>query len=506
MNIRENNQDSDESALSKLGYTQELYRGFSGFSNFALSFSIICILAGGITSFHLGFCAVGPAAIGIGWPVAVLFSLCVAATMAQIASAFPTAGGLYHWSSLLGGRAMGWFTAWFNLAGLVTVLAAINVGTWRFVVSGLFDGYDPGGFTQILAVALITLSQVFLNLLGTRYVGPLTSFSGWWILGVSVLLVCALLTFGAPGNLSRLFEFQNLSGLPALDESQGINPVWPSTQSMAWLFLLALLLPAYTISGFDASAHAAEETRNAALSVPRGIMQSVLVSGIAGWILLGVAVLVIDDNHQIAAQGERAFVAILGQNLPSWLESPAYVAILIAQYLCGMATITSASRMVFAFARDGGMPASGWLRQVQARSQVPANAVWTVALASVLFTVYANVYATITAACTIFLYLSYVLPTFFGLRAQGRSWTVMGPWQLGIWFKPLATVSIVGSLGLLVIGTQPPSEKAGYVVMAFTFVLVLGWFISAKKNFRGPPVDLKTLNQKPQNSYVKSLG
>ena len=111
MNNSNDKATSDESTLSRMGYTQELHRGFSGFSNYALSFSIICILAGGITSFHLGFCAVGPAAIGLGWPLAVLFSLCVAATMAQIASAFPTAGGLYHWAALLGGRGMGWFTA-----------------------------------------------------------------------------------------------------------------------------------------------------------------------------------------------------------------------------------------------------------------------------------------------------------------------------------------------------------------------------------------------------------
>ena len=318
MNSQENDKGSDESTLTKLGYTQELYRGFSGFANYALSFSIICILAGGVTSFHLGFCAVGPAAIGIGWPVAVLFSLCVAATMAQIASAFPTSGGLYHWASLLGGRAMGWFTAWFNLAGLITALAAINVGAWRFVVSGLFEGDDPGEFTQVAAVALITLAQIFLNLLGSRYVGPLTSFSGWWILGVTVLLVGALLTFGDPGHPSRLYEFQNLSGLPAMDESKGISPVWPSTQSMVWLFFLALLLPAFTITGFDASAHAAEETKNAAINVPKGIIQSVLISGIAGWIMLCVAVLVIDDYHHIAVQGERAFVEILEQNLPAW--------------------------------------------------------------------------------------------------------------------------------------------------------------------------------------------
>src|SRR5450755_2801107 len=119
--------NDDEKTLQSLGYTQELHRGMSAFSNFAISLSIICILSGGITSFHLGLCSVGGASIGLGWPLVSLLALALAATMGQLASAFPTAGGLYHWGSILGGRGWGWATAWFNLAGLVTALAAVNV-------------------------------------------------------------------------------------------------------------------------------------------------------------------------------------------------------------------------------------------------------------------------------------------------------------------------------------------------------------------------------------------
>src|SRR5689334_13367473 len=127
----------DIRTLHSLGYAQELLRRMSGFSNFAISFSIICILAGGLTSFQQGLSSVGGAAIGIGWPLCVLISLSLALTMGQLASAFPTAGGLYHWSSILGGRGWGWATAWFNLIGLVTVLAAINVGAYLFTAGSL---------------------------------------------------------------------------------------------------------------------------------------------------------------------------------------------------------------------------------------------------------------------------------------------------------------------------------------------------------------------------------
>ena len=120
---------TDAEQLQKLGYAQELRRRMGAFSNFAISFSTICILAGGITSLQLGVGAVGGAAAGVVWPVGVAFSLIVALCMAQVASAFPTAGGLYHWSSILGGKGWGWATAWFNLGGLVFVTAAVNVGS-----------------------------------------------------------------------------------------------------------------------------------------------------------------------------------------------------------------------------------------------------------------------------------------------------------------------------------------------------------------------------------------
>src|SRR5260370_3310851 len=113
----------DEQTLRRLGYKQELSRRMTPFSNFAISLSIICILAGGITSFQYGFCSVGGASIGLGWPLVCLFSMTVALSMAQVASAFPTAGGLYHWAAILRGQGWGWITAWGNLVGLITVLA-----------------------------------------------------------------------------------------------------------------------------------------------------------------------------------------------------------------------------------------------------------------------------------------------------------------------------------------------------------------------------------------------
>lgn len=164
------------------------------------------------------------------------------------------------------------------------------------------------------------------------------------------------------------------------------------------------------------------------------------------------------------------------------------VGIVIAQYLCGLATVTSTSRMAFAFARDGGLPWSTQVRWVCPRRRSPVVAIWAVATASVMFTLYTPVYATITAVCTIFLYISYVLPITLGAWAYGQTWSVMGPWNLGCWYRPLALVSVVGCAGLIAIGVQPPHHQSAWVVAATVILLVGMWFSISRRHFRGPPL------------------
>src|SRR5262245_55141499 len=296
----ESETSDDVKLLQRMGYAQELLRRMSGFSNFAISFSIICILAGGITSLQLGISAVGGAAAGIVWPVGVGFCFVVALCMAQIASAFPTAGGLYHWSSILGGKGWGWAAAWFNLGGLIFVTAAVNVGAYQLFTNfvGPLFGLDPGKLTlthQVAGVLLITCSQALLNHFGIRVTMLLTDFSGYLIFGVAVVLTLAMfLGSGAETDVfhldpklhhyfhrdwARLFTFTNFSGEPG-------GSVWPQRGSIPVMFLLGLMWPIYTITGYDASAHTSEETLHAAHNVPKGILRSVYLSGLFGWLMV----------------------------------------------------------------------------------------------------------------------------------------------------------------------------------------------------------------------------
>src|SRR3954454_15832496 len=190
----------DVKVLHGMGYAQELERRMNRFSNFAISFSMICILSGGINSLSQGLSGSGGASIGIGWPLGVLISGVFAVALAQISSAYPTARGLYHCGSILGNKGSGWLTAWLTLIGLVTVLGAVNVGTWKFFL-GAFGpslGLEETYSKQLTCMILITASQALINHRGIRLTSLLTDFSGYLILFGSIALALALFAC-APG-------------------------------------------------------------------------------------------------------------------------------------------------------------------------------------------------------------------------------------------------------------------------------------------------------------------
>jgi amino acid transporter len=255
---------------------------------------------------------------------------------------------------------------------------------------------------------------------------------------------------------------------------------------MLWLFALGLLLPAYTLTGFDASAHTAEETLGASLNVPRGIVRSVWVSGLAGWVMLAAIVLAIPNMEEAAGEGEQSFFYIIRHIVPRQLPLLLYTGIVAAQYLCGLATLTSASRMTYAFARDGGMPFFRLLRLVSPARRCPSVAIWTVAAVATSFAV-AIPYETIAAICAIFLYMAYVMPTALSLRAHGRTWTRMGPWHIGRLYRPLALLCVLGCSLLIVVGMQPPNDIAVWIVGGGVLMLAILWWGYMAKRFPGPP-------------------
>jgi amino acid transporter len=422
----------------------------------------------------------------VGWLLGGVFALIVAASMAQIASAYPTAGGLYHWSSILGGRGWGWATAWVNLLGLIFVIASVNVGVYtlftQLILTNIFglDVSHWGAWQQALAVTLITASQAMFNHVGIRITSKLTDFSGYLILAVAALLTLVMIYSIQSFDLSRLFTFVNTSG------AAGGNVVPQTGGLMA--FALCLLLPLYTITGFDASAHTAEETVNAKVTVPRSMLHAVLWSGLFGYVMACSFVLAMHNPTVAAKDGANVIFNLLaGLPVPSLIKALFYIAIVLANYLCALACVTSTSRMLFAFARDGGLPASAWLRRVSPRFKSPVNAVWMVAALSVAATLYSPAFNALAAGCAVFLYVSYAMPIAAGLFAEGNSWTEFGPYRLGALSRPFAVITVVGVLGLVFIGIQPPNDIVINYALGCLVLLLAGWFLLERRRFAGPP-------------------
>jgi len=165
----------DERDLRHFGYAQELFRTMGGFSNFAISFSIISILTGAVTLYGDGLAKGGPAEMAFGWPLVALFTLAVTASMAELSSAFPTSGGMYHWAAMLGGPGWGWFTAWINVVGLVATIAGVDYGCAQFVTP--LVGLNSSTRTVLLVYALILISHALINHYGIRLVAWLNDFS-----------------------------------------------------------------------------------------------------------------------------------------------------------------------------------------------------------------------------------------------------------------------------------------------------------------------------------------
>ncbi len=486
----------DAAVLHKMGYAQELSRRMHGFSNFAVSFSIICILAGGITSLQTGFCTGGAFTTIVGWIVGALFALIVGASMAQIASAYPTAGGLYHWSSILGGRAWGWVTAWFNLLGLIFVIASVNVGVY-FLFTGLILGdlfnidtsawanYWPtfaGGWPQVLAVSLITLAQGLLCHFNVKLTTKLIDFSGYLILVIAVLLTGALLYTVPHLDFSRLLTFTNFTG----DAGGG---VFPRSESPFYIFLLSLLYPLYTITGFDGSAHTSEETVDARRNVPRGILNAIIWSGVFGLAMAVGFILSIPDAAKAASGGVNISYNILGAlPVPFALKAVLLSGIVVANFLCALAGVTSTSRMVYAFARDGGLPGHKLLKHVHHKHKTPVGAIWLTAALSVVVTLYSSAFLALAAGCAMFLYISYAMPILAGLFAEGKSWTEFGPFRLGVLSKPLAIISVLGGGLIIYIGTRPPNAILVNYLIGLLVLLAVIWFGVARTRFPGPPI------------------
>ena len=509
--------DADEQRLAELGYKQELNRSWSGFQNFAISFTIISILAGCFTTYGQAWNNGGPIAISIGWPIISAFILVIGFCMSELVSAYPTAGGIYWWAAKLGGAGWGWFTGWFNLIGLVAVTASVDYGAALFLNTTL-GAYKVNTFNALGSATafyhgtfflflIILAFHAIVNIAGSHLVARVNSISVWWhVAGVAVII--GVLVFVPDHHASANFVFTksfNNSGL-----------FGGSTSNIGFIFYvlpLGFLLTQYTITGYDSCAHISEETHGAANNAAKGVWRSIFYSAIFGWIVLlaiTFAVQNVDSVNTQAAAGQYVSVAILLDALhSSWFKLVMIIST-VGQLFCGAACLTSASRMCYAFSRDGAIP--GWRiwSRVNAR-RVPAAAVVFMAAVGALITVPAyfpsnngGVYVpvafyAVVSIAVIGLYIAYVIPIY--LRWRMGDQFQPGPWTLGKkyrWMNPIAVievaiVTVVFCLPTLHSGVPWNDDfnwksvnYAPLITGAVILAVTVWWFVSARHTFTGP--------------------
>jgi amino acid transporter len=488
----------DERRLAELGYKQELNRKWSGFSNFAISFSIISILAGCFTTFGQAWMNGGPVAITWGWPLIAGFILIIGFCISELVSAFPTAGGIYWWAAKLGKPVHGWFTGWLNLIGLIAVTASVDYGcaTFGSLVLDAYTSWDSTNLnlTFLLFVIILAL-HALINIFGHNIIDVLQNVSVWWhVFGAAAVVL--ILIFVPDKHQSLQFVF-----------TQRFNHSGYS-DAFYWVLVLpfGFLLTQYTITGFDACAHVSEETKGASTAAARGLWQSIFYSAIGGWILLLAFLFAATDVDEITKQ--NGFSGAIFQTALSPFFFKAVILIsTIGQFFCGMSCVTSMSRMTYAFSRDRAVP--GWpLWSKVDRNGTPVKAILGGCAAGLILTLPA-LYKSPTGAPTAFyavvsvavigLYLAFLIPIYLRLRMGDRF--VPGPWTLGSKYKVLCTIAVIEIVVISIYFILPFVPQGipfrsdfswlavNYAPLAIVVVIggaALWWVLSARKWFTGP--------------------
>jgi len=499
---------ADERHLAELGYTQELNRSWSGFSNFAISFSIISILAGCFTSFGLGWNNGGPAAIAWGWPIVSSFILIIGVCMSELVSAYPTSGGIYWWAAKLGGPKAGYYTGWLNLIGLIAIVASVAYGCATFfdLTVGTFSRswVDSYSLTRVFIEFLIILAvAAVINIFSSHLLAIINNVSVWWhVFGAAAVVLILVLVPEHHASLHDVFaKTINNSGIFS-----------GSTSGVGWLFFvlpISAILTQYTITGYDASAHLSEETKSAAGAAAKGIWRSIFYSAIGGWILLLAFLFAVQDSDAVSKGGGAVAVIFSQAMSSSWVG----IVLLIStagQFFCAVACMTSSSRMLFAFSRDRAVP--GWrLWSALTENRVPANGVILSAVVAAVITLPALVAVDINGAPVpvaffavvsigvVGLYLAFAVPIYYRWRAGDNF--KQGAWNLGRhfkWLAPLALIEIVVTSIIALfptsLGGMPWDPSFSWKFVNYTPLLVGGvlillwifWHVSVKKWFTGP--------------------
>ncbi|PWZ33135.1 Amino-acid permease BAT1 [Zea mays] len=490
--------DPDQVRLHQLGYKQELKRGLSVLSNFALSFSIISVLMGVTITYNTGLRYGGPVSMTLGWFLVSALNACVALSMAEICSAYPTSGGLYYWSAKLAGKdwapLASWLTGWFNIVGQWAGTTSVDFSLAQLVqviVLLATGGLNGGGYMASKYVVLAIYGAILvihglMNSLPIQYLAWFGHLGAFWNTAGTFALVI-IIPAVATERASTEFIFTHLN----TDNGMGVH-------GKAYILALGLLMSQYSLIGYDASAHMTEETKNADWSGPMGIVTSVALSSVLGWVYLVALASLMTDIPYLLDPGNDAGGYAVAQALYDAFRKRfgsgvggvvCLVIVAVTTFLCGSACVTSNSR-------DGAVPFSHVWYKVN-KQEVPLNVVWlsvSVAFAMALTSLGSQVaFQAMLSVATVGPYIAYGLPIVFRVTTARRSF-VPGPFHLGrygllVGWVAVAWVAAVTVLFSLPVAYPVAEDTFNYAPVVVGGVLLLSvgsWVLHARFWFQGP--------------------
>ncbi|KIW29122.1 uncharacterized protein PV07_04959 [Cladophialophora immunda] len=488
-----------DQVLENLGYTPELVRSRSTFHVAFMSFVLASVPYGLATSLFYPLINGGPATIIWGWLTVSLIIICVACSLGEITSVYPTAGGVYYQTFMLSPvrwrRLAAWVCGWSYVAGNIVITLAVSFGTTLFLVGcinvfekepgvGIFEAQTYQIYLLFLAITALCTGT---SALGNRHLPKLDTFAIFWTFaGLIAISVCTL-AIAKNGRHSATYVFQDFEPLSG----------WPS----GWAFCVGLLHAGYATSSTGMIISMCEETRYPSTQVPKAMVATVILNTLAGLLFLIPLVFVLPDVEFLVNLAS-------GQPLPSILKSAVgssggafglLLPLIILALICGVGCTTATSRCIYAFARDGGIPAAGLWKHVNQRLGVPLNGLLLSAAVQILLgLIYFGSTAAFNAfsgAGVIFLTVSYTVPIAMSLIGR-RTHVKTGPFYLGA-FGIFCNIVAIGwsclAIPLFCMPSYLPvtTETVNYASVVFCgFVaMATAWYWAwGKKHYRGPPV------------------
>ncbi|KAJ5141720.1 hypothetical protein N7526_002715 [Penicillium atrosanguineum] len=488
--------EGDDAQLAALGHKPELKRQFSTWAMLGLAFAVLNSWTALSASLSISLTSGGSTSVIWGLVTAGFCNLCIATSLAEFLSAYPTAGGQYHWVAVIAWPKwvpiLSWITGWINVAGWVALVATNSLLSSQLIVgiiSAMHPSYDPQRWQQFLIYVGLTLGAFCINAFGNAILPTIYRGAFAWSIGGFAVVCITVLACASPDYNTAKFVFANF-----------INTTgWPD--GVAWL--LGLLQGGLGVTAFDAVAHMIEEVPNASIEGPKIMVACVGIGTVTGAIFLIVLLFVAGDMDTVTTSAAGPLLQIL---IDATKNKAGAICLLMLPIVCLMLAIlsvmTTSSRMIFAFARDGGLPASRFFATVHPTLKLPLNAliltVVVVICFGCIFLGSSSAFNAIISASVVALDLSYMMPILINCL-QGRNALPERKWKLPKavgWFCDIVSLAYI--ILTTVLFVFPPSKTVtgssmNYCIVAFAVIIIISafqWFVDGRKNYTGPRIDL----------------